>query len=75
MRMWISVNDGLPVDDYVLVAYQYLDDGTRFVGIDHISEFTSKSFFEGYYPLSDEKKRFRKMTHWSPLPELPKEER
>jgi hypothetical protein len=70
---WIFVSENkFPDKDYVLVCYEYLDTKERFVGIDHLSEYTPKSYFEGFYPLSDTQKRFRKMIAWQPLPEVPK---
>jgi hypothetical protein len=69
---WTFVSENkFPSQEYVLVCYEYLDTKERFVGIDHLSEHTPKSFFEGFYPLGDSTKRYRKVIAWMPLPEVP----
>jgi hypothetical protein len=74
-KPWISVKEKIfPVDDYVLICYEFLDNGGRFVNIDHFSEFTPKSYMEGVCPLSDTTGRYRKMIAWMPIPDPPKGE-
>jgi hypothetical protein len=66
---WISVDDRLPSDDYVLCFVEYLDIDKTEIIIDHLSEFTPPMVFHGFSTHND--KLTRKITHWMPLPEPP----
>lgn len=65
---WISVKDKLPMigNEYVLVCIEMFDTGEKFVDIEHLSEHSPPSLFEGYCPLGTS--GFRKITHWMWLP-------
>ena len=73
MSQWISVKDSLPLKDYSLICWEYLDTGERYVSIGHLSEYTSHNYFNGVCPIGDKSARFRKMIAWMPLPEPPHE--
>ena len=66
---WISVKDILPHEDCSLIFVQLLNNKESWIEIIHLSEYSPKSMFEGFQTLDD--KRFRKITHWMPLPKPP----
>lgn len=71
-KPWISVKDALPLDDYSLLCMEFLDTKERFVDIGHLSEYTPKSYYKGFCPLSET--RFRRVVAWMPIPDPPKGE-
>ena len=69
---WISVKDRLP--DYsnseYLVFLRSLDSDKKSIEIMHLSEYSSKSIYEGFRNIGQVE--FFKVTHWMDLPEPPK---
>lgn len=90
MTEWISVKDGLPEDDQLVMLYVYNPYGPNdfFVGYRHRTKNPDGSFMPytwiAQHPCTStgtvicEKGNTylspRKVTHWMPLPEPPKEE-
>lgn len=70
---WISVKDRKPgkddpVQDYLVVME--FQDGSREVDIRHLSEVT-QSMYDWHSPVFEKPPRWRRVTHWMELPELP----
>lgn len=72
MKEWISVEDRLPNDDSCLVFFKDINTGHGWIEIDHLSEFSPKSMFEGFQRIGSD--RWIKATHWMPLPKPPEED-
>lgn len=75
---WISVEDRLPPDNQVVIGYTPVD-GYMFVGFHKTRKysFTDASYSYSYWyiitSMRSTKRMCKKVTHWMPLPEPPKE--
>jgi hypothetical protein len=62
MSEWISVKDRLPkVGERVIVVYEYEANPKKYVGV--------AQYFSDFWPWKED----RVITHWMPLPDVPKE--
>lgn len=72
---WISVNDRMPEDETMVIGYTPVD-GYMFVGF-HRTYVSADYCWSAWYivtSMRSTKKITKKVTHWMPLPEPPKEE-
>ena len=75
MNEWISVNDRLPKSKQMVLCYTPCD-GFMFVG--YYQEIEPNPYWKSYWniitAMRSTKKITKKVTHWMPLPEAPKDE-
>lgn len=75
---WISVDDRMPPDDQMVIGYTPVD-GYMFIGFHKIHKYSLKdaSYSYSYWyiitSMRSTKHMHKKVTHWMPLPEPPKE--
>lgn len=73
---WISVKDRLPENELMVIGYTPVD-GYMFIGF-HKTEVAFGYDWSSWYIITSmrsTKKITKKVTHWMPLPEPPKEEK
>lgn len=67
---WVSVKDRLPeLDEQCLCCYRFRNEGMRFIGVLTYFAADNEPHWQHEKGVSG-----LKVTHWMPLPELPKEE-
>ena len=72
---WISVDDRMPENELMVIGYTPVD-GYMFIGFHrtHVSTYYEWSDWYIITSMRSTKKITKKVTHWMPLPEPPKEE-